>query len=74
VAGRHELLGELMHVHDHLLLRLLMIRSDLQHGTGHGVGSFLNVHEGLHGFSSQVPLTPGHVLTNEPGYCKSYPP
>ncbi|KAI0256241.1 peptidase M24, structural domain-containing protein [Lactifluus subvellereus] len=41
------------------------------HGTGHGVGSFLNVHEGLHGFSSDVPLTRGHVLTNEPGYYKA---
>ena len=44
----------------------------MQHGTGHGVGSFLNVHEGLHGFSSDEPLTRGHVLTNEPGYCKLY--
>jgi len=42
------------------------------HGTGHGVGSFLNVHEGLHGFSSSVPLTRGHVLTNEPGYYKAH--
>ncbi|KAI0305476.1 Creatinase/aminopeptidase [Multifurca ochricompacta] len=41
------------------------------HGTGHGVGSFLNVHEGLHGFSSDVPLTRGHVLTNEPGYYRA---
>ncbi|KAI0001349.1 Creatinase/aminopeptidase [Russula compacta] len=41
------------------------------HGTGHGVGSFLNVHEGLYGFSSNVPLTRGHVLTNEPGYYKN---
>jgi len=40
------------------------------HGTGHGVGSFLNVHEGLHSFSSNVPLSRGHVLTNEPGYYK----
>ncbi|KAI0646026.1 Creatinase/aminopeptidase [Trametes meyenii] len=38
------------------------------HGTGHGVGSFLNVHEGPHGFSSEVSLVPGHVLTNEPGF------
>ncbi|TFK24757.1 aminopeptidase-P [Coprinopsis marcescibilis] len=38
------------------------------HGTGHGVGSFLTVHEGPHGFSSQVPLAPGHVVTNEPGF------
>jgi Xaa-Pro aminopeptidase len=40
------------------------------HGTGHGVGSFLNVHEGPHGFSSSTPLQPGHILTNEPGYYK----
>ncbi|CAL1705996.1 unnamed protein product [Somion occarium] len=40
------------------------------HGTGHGVGSYLNVHEGPHGFSSTVPLEPGHVVTNEPGYYK----
>ncbi|KAH7928918.1 Creatinase/aminopeptidase [Leucogyrophana mollusca] len=38
------------------------------HGTGHGFGSFLNVHEGPHGFSSSVPLVPGHVITNEPGF------
>ncbi|KAI9458087.1 Creatinase/aminopeptidase [Russula earlei] len=37
-------------------------------GTGH---AFLGVHEVLHGLSSSVPLTPGHVLTNEPGYYKS---
>lgn len=40
------------------------------HGTGHGFGSFLTVHEGPHGFSSTVPLVPGHVVTNEPGYYK----
>jgi Xaa-Pro aminopeptidase len=38
------------------------------HGTGHGFGSFLNVHEGPQGFSSSVPLVPGHVITNEPGF------
>ncbi|KAG6333719.1 hypothetical protein ID866_5372 [Astraeus odoratus] len=38
------------------------------HGTGHGFGSFLNVHEGPHGFASNVPLVPGHVITNEPGF------
>lgn len=38
------------------------------HGTGHGFGSFLNVHEGPQGFSTSVPLVPGHVVTNEPGY------
>ena len=40
------------------------------HSTGHGVGSFLNVHEGPHGFSNNVPLQQGHVLTNEPGFYK----
>ncbi|KAH6906528.1 aminopeptidase-P [Coprinopsis sp. MPI-PUGE-AT-0042] len=38
------------------------------HGTGHGFGSFLTVHEGPHSFSSNVPLVPGHVITNEPGF------
>ncbi|KAJ6616675.1 peptidase M24, structural domain-containing protein [Mycena sp. CBHHK59/15] len=38
------------------------------HGTGHGFGSFLTVHEGPQGFSSPVPLMPGHVITNEPGF------
>ncbi|KZS98318.1 Creatinase/aminopeptidase [Sistotremastrum niveocremeum HHB9708] len=40
------------------------------HGTGHGFGSFLNVHEGPQGLGTgnNVPLKPGHVLTNEPGY------
>ncbi|KAJ3792219.1 peptidase M24, structural domain-containing protein, partial [Lentinula aff. detonsa] len=38
------------------------------HGTGHGFGSYLTVHEGLQGFSSNVPLVPGHVVTNEPGF------
>lgn len=38
------------------------------HGTGHGVGSFLTVHEGSHGFSSSLPLMPGYVVTNEPGF------
>ncbi|KAF7303097.1 Creatinase aminopeptidase [Mycena kentingensis (nom. inval.)] len=38
------------------------------HGTGHGFGSFLTVHEGHHGFSSDTPLEPGMVTTNEPGF------
>jgi Xaa-Pro aminopeptidase len=49
---------------------------DYRHGTGHGVGHFLNVHEGPHGIhmpSRQgsgltTPLQPGMVVTNEPGY------
>ncbi|KJE88827.1 xaa-Pro aminopeptidase 1 [Capsaspora owczarzaki ATCC 30864] len=46
---------------------------DYRHGTGHGVGSFLNVHEGPHRISAvsvadAVGLKPGMVVTNEPGY------
>jgi len=43
---------------------------DLGPETGHGVG-FLNVHEGLRSFSNNVTLVPGHVITNEPGFCES---
>ncbi len=46
------------------------------HGTGHGVGAFLNVHEGPHGISSSTrsatvsstALAAGMLVTNEPGY------
>ncbi|KJZ78894.1 Putative Xaa-Pro aminopeptidase P [Hirsutella minnesotensis 3608] len=46
---------------------------DYRHGTGHGVGSYLNVHEGPIGIGTrvqyaEVPLAPGNVLSNEPGY------
>jgi Xaa-Pro aminopeptidase len=43
---------------------------DFDHGTGHGVGSFLSVHEGPQRISkaSHVPLEPGMILSNEPGY------
>jgi len=43
---------------------------DFDHGTGHGVGSFLGVHEGPCSISkrSTVPLEPGMILSNEPGY------
>lgn len=42
------------------------------HGTGHGVGAFLNVHEGPQNISprSTVPLEPGMVVSIEPGYYK----
>ena len=46
---------------------------DYLHGTGHGVGSFLSVHEGPQGISSrasQTALEPGMILSNEPGYYK----
>jgi len=40
------------------------------HGTGHGVGYFLNVHEGPHGISrgNKIKLQEGMILSNEPGY------
>lgn len=46
---------------------------DYRHGTGHGVGSYLNVHEGPVGIGtrvqySEVPLAVGNVLSNEPGF------
>lgn len=47
---------------------------DYQHGTGHGVGCFLNVHEGpqriAKAMAMDVPLRPGMVISNEPGYYK----
>lgn len=52
------------------LLDRLSLTILLQHGTGHGFGSFLTVHEGPQSFASEVRLVPGHVLTNEPGFCK----
>lgn len=46
---------------------------DYDHGTGHGVGSFLGVHEGPQSVSrrSTVALKPGMILSNEPGYYKA---
>jgi Xaa-Pro aminopeptidase len=52
---------------------------DYAHGTGHGVGSFLSVHEGPQriapggsGFAGgDEPLAPGMILSNEPGYYKT---
>jgi len=45
---------------------------DFDHGTGHGVGVFLSVHEGPQRLSrlSEVPLEPGMMLSNEPGYYR----
>jgi Xaa-Pro aminopeptidase len=48
------------------------------HGTGHGVGAYLNVHEGPHGISSSTrnvsasstPLEAGMLVTNEPGFYR----
>jgi len=47
---------------------------DYAHGTGHGVGSFLSVHEGpqrIATASGDEPLQPGMILSNEPGYYKT---
>ncbi len=46
---------------------------DFDHGTGHGVGSYLSVHEGPQRISKlgHVTLEPGMILSNEPGYYKT---
>ena len=47
---------------------------DYAHGTGHGVGSYLGVHEGPQSISSRpngVALRPGMICSNEPGYYKA---
>jgi Xaa-Pro aminopeptidase len=46
---------------------------DFDHGTGHGVGSYLSVHEGPARISKlgMAPLLPGMILSNEPGYYKA---
>ena len=51
---------------------LKKIKLDYPHGTGHGVGYFLNVHEGPQSFSknNKVNLRNGMIISNEPGYYK----
>jgi Xaa-Pro aminopeptidase len=46
---------------------------DFDHGTGHGVGSFLSVHEGPQRIAKtgMIALEPGMFLSNEPGYYKT---
>jgi Xaa-Pro aminopeptidase len=46
---------------------------DFDHGTGHGVGSYLSVHEGPARISKLggAPLKPGMILSNEPGYYRT---
>lgn len=47
---------------------------DFAHGTGHGVGSFLSVHEGPQRIATaggDEPLQPGMILSDEPGYYKA---
>lgn len=54
-------------------LPLWMQGFDYDHGTGHGVGSYLGVHEGPQRIAKAVntqPLLPGMILSNEPGYYR----
>ncbi|MCZ6721444.1 MAG: aminopeptidase family protein P [Proteobacteria bacterium] len=47
---------------------------DYDHGTGHGVGSYLGVHEGpqrISKLANDVALVPGMIVSNEPGYYKT---
>ena len=53
---------------------LWAIGKDYIHGTGHGVGAALNVHEGPHSISrvlNSSPLVPGMIVSNEPGYYEA---
>ena len=50
---------------------LWQVGLDYDHGTGHGVGSYLSVHEGpvsLSRLARPVPIAAGMILSNEPGY------
>jgi Xaa-Pro aminopeptidase len=54
-------------------LPLWMQGFDFDHGVGHGVGSYLGVHEGPQRIAKMVnsqPLLPGMILSNEPGYYR----
>ena len=52
---------------------LWQVGLDFEHGTGHGVGSYLSVHEGPARISKlgTAPLKRGMILSNEPGYYKT---
>ena len=53
---------------------LWQVGLDYDHGTGHGVGSYLGVHEGpqrIAKMGGDVALKPGMVVSNEPGYYKA---
>ncbi len=52
---------------------LKQIKLDYAHGTGHGVGHFLNVHEGPQAISkgNKIRIKPGMVISNEPGYYEN---
>ncbi len=53
---------------------LWQVGLDFDHGTGHGVGSYLNVHEGPQRISKaggSAAMKPGMIVSNEPGYYKT---
>lgn len=55
-------------------LPLWEVGLDYDHGTGHGVGAYLGVHEGPQNISKRhinQPLLPGMICSNEPGYYKA---
>src|SRR5207245_10178048 len=57
-------------------LALWQVGADFDHGTGHGVGSYLNVHDGPQRISklpNTQALLPGMIVPNEPGYSKTGP-
>ena len=60
------------HVDQNARKFLKKIKLDYPHGTGHGVGYFLNVHEGPQSLSrnNKVNLKNGMIVSNEPGYYK----
>ena len=61
------------HLLDNLARKFLKKKGlDYPHGTGHGVGYFLNVHEGPVAISKgyKIMLRPGNVMSNEPGFYK----
>lgn len=51
---------------------LWLAHQDYNHGTGHGVGAYLSVHEGPAGLSrrADAPIEAGMILSNEPGYYR----
>ena len=66
--------GEIAGCHVDAIARVPLWGSgmDYGHGTGHGVGAYLDVHEGPHAISrrSDVPLEAGMIVSNEPGYYR----
>jgi Xaa-Pro aminopeptidase len=52
---------------------LWQIGEDYAHGTGHGVGQYLGVHEGPHSLKNIVtpPLVPGNLMSIEPGHYEA---